>query len=89
MPENQRGELTVSGEGEAIIALKRRPDRVECRFKHPHHRPPCDPDEDQLRCEFREVHEPRARWEHDRRRYELLIFWSVGGIREVEWRVEY
>lgn len=88
MPEMDKGELTVSGAGETTIALDRRPERVKCHFKHPHHHhPPCDPDDDQLRFDVREM--PRSRRDRRPPRWELMIWWSVSGVAEIEWHVEY
>ena len=84
-----RGTILVSGQGEISVPLERRPRRVEVRFKHHHEPHPCNPHPEDLRWEVREVPHPRHR---DRDRYsswEIMIWWKVNGVQEIEWSVEY
>jgi hypothetical protein len=87
MPEIQKGELTVSGEGEHVIVLERRPHRVHILFLDDHNPAPCNPHHhDKLRHEVREIDEPHR---HLSKHWILEIWWSVAGVRTVEYVVEY
>lgn len=79
----QQGELTVTGQDQAVIVLNGFPANIVCHFKEKVIPVPCNPHHfDDLECE---VHASNTVLSG----YVLVISWSVSSVREVVWKVLY
>lgn len=80
-PENQSGQLLVSGKNYVEIKLDGSPVRIVVKFRHKHHHPhPCNPGpEDELSYSTVTNNDKTF----------LFINWNVSGIEEVIWKAYY
>ncbi len=79
----QSGELIVTGKDYITIDLRGLPAKAHAHFIHELQITPCNPHHrDELEWE---VHNSNT----DHSSFVLVISWSVTGVREVRWSVEY
>jgi hypothetical protein len=79
----QKGELTVTGQGQATIPLQGYPVKIVCHFKDHFVPVPCNPQHyDSLECEAHVSNTVLSG-------FALIIQWSVSSVREVVWEVLY